>query len=61
MTHYICTGGCGENSEHAGTCDRQDCMKYHSPLTACHCENGLHAEAFGNPNKTTTEEKTHQE
>jgi hypothetical protein len=60
MTHYICTGGCGTVSEHAGTCDVRDCMKYHNLLTVCHCQDQNHDEAYGSPNKVISEEGTHE-
>jgi hypothetical protein len=60
-THFVCTGGCGGVSDEAGTCQMQDCMKYHAPLTACHCQTGKHEEAFSNPNNTRPEQGTHEE
>ena len=52
MTHYICTGGCGEYSETPGTCNNQNCIKYHQPLTVCRCSDGHHEEAYEHPNTT---------
>lgn len=59
MTHFICTGGCGGISDQAGTCQVRDCMKYHAPLTACHCEDEKHLEAMDDPNDTKSEQATH--
>lgn len=52
MTHYICTGGCGQVSDLPATCNEKACMKYHQPMTVCHCQDNKHAEAYENPNVT---------
>jgi len=58
MAHYICTGGCGGESDDPGTCNNQSCVKYHQLLTVCHCSDSHHDEAFNNPNVATDIEKT---
>jgi hypothetical protein len=60
MAHYVCTGGCGEVSDYPGTCDAKNCIKYHLPLTLCHCEDGMHREALENPNISASEQVTHE-
>ncbi len=50
MAHYVCTGGCGGGSKTPGTCNNQECMKYHQPLAVCHCSDGSHKEAYEHPN-----------
>jgi hypothetical protein len=60
MTHYVCTGGCNWVSDLPATCQSKDCIKYHLPMTVCHCENGLHQEAYENPNNTATEQGTQE-
>ena len=59
--HYVCTGGCNDVSDEPRTCQTKDCMKYHQPMTACHCEDGLHEEAFSHPNDLSSDMKTHAE
>ncbi len=44
MKHYICTGGCGMQSEVEGVCDAQFCKKEGQLLTECNCEDGQHEE-----------------
>jgi hypothetical protein len=60
MGHYVCTGGCGMVSDVPGTCQANDCIKYHTPLTVCYCTDGAHQEAFENPNAIATEEQTRE-
>lgn len=42
MQHYICTGGCGGQSENEGVCEARYCKKEGEPLTSCTCDDGLH-------------------
>jgi len=42
MAHYICTGGCGGESDSPGVCEAEDCSKHGQPLEPCECEDGLH-------------------
>jgi hypothetical protein len=42
MTHYVCSGDCGGESETPKLCDAADCTKEGEPLTACNCSDGLH-------------------
>lgn len=46
MTHNVCTGGCGGASEAEGVCQVEGCSKHNQPLTACNCEDSLHAEVL---------------
>ena len=61
MTHYVCTGGCGGMSETPSTCDTTSCVKYHQPMTVCHCADGAHQEAYQNPNITADEQAPKQQ
>ncbi len=60
MAHYICTGGCGGSSDDPGTCNNQSCMKYHQNLSACHCTDGQHEEAYEHPNVVVDSEDTNK-
>ena len=42
MTHYICTGGCGGESEEPGMCKAEDCPLYAEELEECNCKDGTH-------------------
>lgn len=42
MQHYICTGGCGAQSETEGVCEAQFCKKEGEPFTLCKCDDGVH-------------------
>ncbi len=44
MKHYICTGGCDGESAVSGVCQMEGCKSEGEALTACNCEDGLHAE-----------------
>ena len=44
MTHYVCTGGCGSESDKAGVCQAEGCTKEDQPLDECNCDDGLHKE-----------------
>jgi hypothetical protein len=57
MIHYVCTGGCGGVSDHPQVCEAKTCIKLGKPLTVCHCTDGLHKEAFEQPNVTAEEIK----
>jgi len=46
MTHYVCTGGCGGVATEPGVCQTNGCPKHQHPLIICHCEDGLHQEAY---------------
>ena len=40
--HYVCTGGCGGESDKPGVCQASGCRKEGQPLTPCECEDGTH-------------------
>lgn len=42
MQHFVCTGGCGGQSDSEGVCEAQYCKKEGQPLTECNCDDGLH-------------------
>ncbi len=44
MTHFVCKGTCGGESERAGTCQSPDCTMHDQPLEACNCRDGKHLE-----------------
>ena len=44
MSHYVCTGGCGGESDSSGTCHAEGCIKEDQPLSECSCEDGMHDE-----------------
>ena len=46
MSHYVCTGECGGESDKPGVCQAEDCSKKGQPLVECDCEDGEHAEAI---------------
>lgn len=46
MPHYVCTGGCGGVSEHAGVCQAESCSLHNQPLKECNCEDGQHTEVM---------------
>lgn len=45
MTHYVCTGGCGGESDEPGVCEAEFCKKEGQLLTPCECTDGSHANA----------------
>jgi hypothetical protein len=45
MAHYVCTGGCGGESDKPGVCQAEDCPKEGQPLVECNCEDGIHDES----------------
>ncbi len=49
MTHYVCTGDCGNQSDKPGVCHTADCNREGEALVACSCEDGLHEEALETP------------
>ena len=55
MVHYVCTGGCGSVSDVPAACTVIDCIKHEMLMSACHCTDGQHKEAFENPNRTGAE------
>jgi len=42
MSHYVCTGGCGGESDRPGVCQAEDCPKEGQPFVECECEDGMH-------------------
>ena len=44
MTHYVCTGTCGGESDKPGLCQAEGCTKEEQPLEECNCDDGLHKE-----------------
>ena len=42
MTHYVCTGDCGGESEKPKVCETEGCTKEGQPLAECDCGDGLH-------------------
>ena len=40
--HYICTGNCQGVSQVPGTCQTEDCDRYHEKLLECNCTDGKH-------------------
>ena len=58
MSHYICTGGCQGESDKAGVCNAESCVRHNQPLTECDCEDGKHYGAFDNDAEEVTVEKS---
>ncbi len=44
MTHYVCTGDCGNESSKPGVCLAEGCTKEDQPLVECNCDDGIHKE-----------------
>ncbi len=42
MKHYICTGGCGAESEISEVCHAEGCDKKGQPLIPCLCTDNNH-------------------
>ncbi|MES2088261.1 MAG: hypothetical protein V4467_04710 [Patescibacteria group bacterium] len=42
MTHYVCTGSCGNEANSPGVCESQFCSKEGKPLSECSCEDHSH-------------------
>jgi hypothetical protein len=56
MTHYVCSGDCGGESETPKLCDAADCTKEGEPLTACNCSDGLHVGIVNDADEEIVEE-----
>ena len=41
-THYVCTGGCGGESEVSEVCGDPGCLMYNMDFATCACEDGRH-------------------
>lgn len=42
MPHYVCPGGCGGESNEAGVCQAEDCLRQSMPLEECDCADQKH-------------------
>ena len=42
MTHYVCTGDCGGESEKPKVCETEGCSKEGQQLSECDCADGIH-------------------
>lgn len=47
MTHYVCRGGCGGQSDELGVCEADGCSSQWEMLEACECTDGVHGVAGG--------------
>jgi len=55
MKHFVCTGGCGGETQFAGVCQSEGCKKEGEPLLECNCEDGLHAEVNEKPTEEASQ------
>ena len=42
--HYVCTGGCGMETQERVTCNSRGCVRFRNPLTECNCNNNKHGD-----------------
>ncbi|HEY4479187.1 MAG TPA: hypothetical protein VI981_02435 [Candidatus Paceibacterota bacterium] len=61
MTHYVCSGDCGGESETPKVCDVEGCSKEGENLSVCACADGLHAGVVPPPDEPILEDTDEEE